>query len=86
MNLWVTASSVLPVWSQQEVAERLGDVQFIAVVDESEVKFDGALARCVELLAGITNQQEHDFVLNLTAILDPTDQLDFWIGIQELDL
>ena len=69
------------VFCQPEVAECLGDTQFIAVMEA--VSFDEALDRCVSrnaLLAGITNNEENNLVEDLADRLDPNSTVSFWIG------
>ena len=78
---------LLVVSGQNEFADCLGLVQFIAV--NEEVDFETARTRCEGLnatLARISNEEEHNFVgdfLNSVEEIGSND--NFWIGLEDVD-
>ena len=68
--------------SAQNVVEGcLNGTKFVAV--DQTVDFETAITICSDmgaLVAGITNEEEHDFVVNLIYSLGISEFSNFWIG------
>ena len=63
------------------VAGCLNGIEFVAV--DQAVDFEGAISVCSDVgafVAGVTNVEEHNFIVNLTNNLGIPQEDDFWLG------